>query len=491
MDNLKKFAPYVAIFVLILLIIFFTSQKNEMKNGALPNNFSTHADNLDEAIKNVPQIQFFTSLKEPLDLKIVDGKEFCFADYSFSVNNDATYMLDGGTMRLKIDGSKVTGKSVFAIAEKDAWITTYEGAVKDLDLKTNTRVLDVWEEQQSEGSTYPKENKKLILTGDNELVARKVCTEVGLKVERVVLGSEVETMSSDDLARTAEAVDVFAKLEPHHKERIIRSLRSKGHVVGYMGDGINDAPALRAADVGVSVDSAVDIAKEASDIILLEKNLLVLKAGVRDGRKVFGNIVKYIRMTASSNFGNMFSVVGASAFLPFLPMLPIQVITNNLMYDLSQVTIPTDGVDEEYLKKPRQWRINSIRKYILTLGPVSSLFDYATFALLAWGFAGLTNPALFRTGWFVESLLSQTLIIHIIRTNRVPFLQSRASATLIASSLLICALGVWLPFSSLAPALGFVPLPASYFGAVALLLLAYFALAHLAQRWFMRKFGDN
>ncbi len=167
MDNLKKFAPYVAIFVLILLIIFFTSQKNEMKNGALPNNFSTHADNLDEAIKNVPQIQFFTPLKEPLDLKIVDGKEFCFADYSFSVNNDATYMLDGGTMRLKIDGSKVTGKSVFAIAEKDAWITTYEGAVKDLDLKTNTRVLDVWEEQQSEGSTYPKENKKLILTGDN------------------------------------------------------------------------------------------------------------------------------------------------------------------------------------------------------------------------------------------------------------------------------------------------------------------------------------
>lgn len=331
----------------------------------------------------------------------------------------------------------------------------------------------------------------VILTGDNELVARKVCTEVGLKVERVVLGSEVETMNGDDLGRTAEAVDVFAKLEPHHKERIIRSLRSKGHVVGYMGDGINDAPALRAADVGVSVDSAVDIAKEASDIILLEKNLLVLRAGVRDGRKVFGNIVKYIRMTASSNFGNMFSVVGASAFLPFLPMLPIQVITNNLMYDLSQVTIPTDGVDEEYLKKPRQWRINSIRKYILTLGPVSSLFDFATFALLAWGFAGLTNPALFRTGWFVESLLSQTLIIHIIRTNRVPFLQSRASVTLTVSSLLICAFGVWLPFSSLAPALGFVPLPASYFGAVALLLLAYFALAHLAQRWFMRKFGDS
>jgi Mg2+-importing ATPase len=226
---------------------------------------------------------------------------------------------------------------------------------------------------------------------------------------------------------------VFAKLSPAHKERIIRALQQQGHVVGFLGDGINDAPALKAADVGISVDSAVDIAKESSDIILLKQSLLVLQEGVIEGRKVFGNIIKYIKMAASSNFGNMFSVVGASIFLPFLPMLPLQVLANNLLYDLSQTTIPTDDVDQEWLMKPRKWAIGEIRRFILFIGPISSIFDYATFFIMLYLFKSWTNAALFHTGWFIESLFTQTLIIHVIRTNKITIIQSMASLPLILS----------------------------------------------------------
>ena len=245
-----------------------------------------------------------------------------------------------------------------------------------------------------------------------------------LPVEHLLLGSQIEAMSETELAEAASATSVFARLAPAHKERIIRSLQSKGHVLGFMGDGINDAPALKAADVGISVDSAVDIAKESSDIILLENSLLILEQGVMEGRRVFGNIVKYIKMAASSNFGNMFSVVGASAFLPFLPMRPIQVLTNNLLYDFSQTTIPTDQVDADWLTKPRKWEIGGILRFILFIGPISSIFDYLTFFMMLYVFNCWHNPSLFQTGWFVESLFTQTLIIHIIRTNKIPFLQS-------------------------------------------------------------------
>ena len=329
-----------------------------------------------------------------------------------------------------------------------------------------------------------------ILTGDNELVTRKICQEVGLPIERVLLGHEIEAMSETELALAAEQATVFDKLEPNHKQRIIHALQSRGHVVGFLGDGINDAPGLKAADVGISVDSAVDIAKESSDIILLEKNLLVLRDGVREGRKIFGNITKYMRMAASSNFGNMLSVVGGSIFLPFLPMLPLQVLVNNLLYDFSQVSIPTDQVDEEYLRRPRQWRIDKLKHFILIMGPVSSIFDYATFLLMLYAFNAWANPALFHTGWFVESLLTQTLIIHIIRTNKIPFIQSRASWPLILTTILIVGIGIWLPWSPFADALGFVTLPPIYWLWLTIFMLAYFVLAQLVKRWFNQRYSN-
>jgi P-type Mg2+ transporter len=329
-----------------------------------------------------------------------------------------------------------------------------------------------------------------VLTGDNEIITAYICKEVGMPVEHLLLGSQIETMSETELAEAASATSVFARLAPAHKERIIRALQSKGHVLGFMGDGINDAPALKAADVGISVDSAVDIAKESSDIILLENSLLVLEQGVLEGRRVFGNIIKYIKMAASSNFGNMFSVVGASAFLPFLPMLPIQVLTNNLLYDFSQTTIPTDQVDADWLTKPRKWEIGKILRFILFIGPISSIFDYLTFFLMLYIFNCWHNPALFHTGWFVESLFTQTLIIHVIRTNKIPFIQSWASWPLILTSIIIVAAGAWLTVSPLANTLGFVPLPPLYWLYLAIMLLGYALLTQLVKTWFIRRFGE-
>jgi Mg2+-importing ATPase len=329
-----------------------------------------------------------------------------------------------------------------------------------------------------------------ILTGDNEIITAYICKEVGMPVEHLLLGSQVESMSETELAEAASATSVFARLAPAHKEHIIRALQSKGHVLGFMGDGINDAPALKAADVGISVDSAVDIAKESSDIILLENSLLILEQGVLEGRRVFGNIIKYIKMAASSNFGNMFSVVGASAFLPFLPMQPIQVLTNNLLYDFSQTTIPTDEVDAEWLIKPRKWEIGGILRFILFIGPISSIFDYLTFFMMLYVFNCWHNPNLFHTGWFVESLFTQTLIIHVIRTNKIPFLQSRASWPLILSSVIIVAVGSWLTVSPVAGALGFVPLPPLYWLLLAVVLVCYVVLTWAIKTWFYRRFGE-
>jgi Mg2+-importing ATPase len=329
-----------------------------------------------------------------------------------------------------------------------------------------------------------------ILTGDNDIVTRTICKQVGLEVDRILLGPEIEEMAEPELAQTAENTTVFAKLSPAHKERILRALQSNGHVVGFMGDGINDAPALKAADVGISVDSAVDIAKESSDIILLENSLLVLVQGVMEGRRVFGNIIKYIKMAASSNFGNMFSVVGGSIFLPFLPMLPIQVLVNNLLYDFSQTTIPTDEVDEEWLTKPRQWTIDKILRFILFIGPISSIFDYLTFFMMLYVFDCWQNPVLFHTGWFVESLFTQTLIIHVIRTNKIPFIESRASWPLILTSVIIVAAGAWLTISPLANTLGFVPLPPLYWLFLAIMLLSYALLTQVVKTWFIRRFGE-
>ncbi len=324
-----------------------------------------------------------------------------------------------------------------------------------------------------------------VITGDNDLVARKICKEVDLPTDCVMLGAEVERMSDSQLAEAAEAATLFARVSPADKQRIIQALQTRGHTVGFMGDGINDAPALRAADVGISVDTAVDIAKESADMILLEKSLLVLEEGVMEGRKVFANILKYIRMGASSNFGNMFSVLGASVFVPYLPMMPIQILTNNLLYDVSQTAIPTDDVDPDQISKPRPWDMGEITKFIVFIGPCSSVFDYTTYLMMLYVFHcwPVEQASLFQTGWFVESLLTQTLIIHVIRTSKIPFLQSRASWPLIATTAVIMLTGVLLPTSALGPYLGFTALPSLYWPLLVLTLVCYILLTQSVKTW--------
>ncbi len=331
--------------------------------------------------------------------------------------------------------------------------------------------------------------KVKILTGDNEVITRKICREVNLEPGEILLGGDLTRLSDTELAKVVDSTTVFAKLTPAQKERVVRALHVKSHVVGFLGDGINDSPALKAADVSISVDTAVDIAKESADIILLEKSLLVLQDGVIEGRRIFGNISKYIKMGASSNFGNMFSVVGASIFLPFLPMAPIQVLTNNLLYDFSQTAIPTDNVDEEFLANPRQWDISNIFRFMLFIGPISSIFDYATYGMMLFVFHAWTNPSLFQTGWFVESLLTQTLIIHIIRTARIPFIESHASPSLIATTITICAVGIVLPFTWAGAALGFIPVPWLYWPLVVSMLLVYAVVTHFVKVWFVKQWG--
>ncbi|MCE1195551.1 magnesium-translocating P-type ATPase [bacterium] len=343
-----------------------------------------------------------------------------------------------------------------------------------------------------------------VLTGDNGLVSQKVCAEVGIDASEAVSGGSLAALGREDFAAAVAKNALFYKLTPAQKEQIVHELRRQGNVVGYMGDGINDTAALKAADVGISVDSAVDIAKDSADIVLLEKSLLVLEEGIIEGRKIFANIIKYIRMGSSSNFGNMFSMLGASILLPFLPMMPLQILANNFLYDLSQTGIPMDSVDPELVAKPVSWDIRNIKRFMVSIGPISSLFDYATFALM-WFFFGARHwldpglgaaardslASLFQTGWFVESLLTQTLIVHIIRTKRIPFVQSRASAPMLLATLLIAATGVILPYSPLAGYLGLVPLPGIYWVWIAGFLVLYSTITHKVKRWFIRRFeGD-
>jgi Mg2+-importing ATPase len=330
-----------------------------------------------------------------------------------------------------------------------------------------------------------------VITGDNEAVTRKICSEVGLDVAHSALGRDIEELDDAALDAMVVRTTVFAKMSPLQKARVVKSLQRMGHTVGFLGDGINDAPALREADVGISVDTATDIAKESADIILLEKNLMVLEEGVIEGRITFGNIMKYIKMTASSNFGNVFSVLVASAFLPFLPMLPLQILVQNLLYDLSQLSIPFDRMDEEYLRKPRKWDAGDIGRFMVWIGPVSSIFDITTFYLM-WHFFGANNVAhqsLFQSGWFIEGLLSQTLIVHMIRTRRVPFLQSVASAPVLALTSLIIVVGMLIPFTSFGAKINMTPLPGIYFAWLALTLVCYCVLTQLVKLVYIRRYG--
>lgn len=330
-----------------------------------------------------------------------------------------------------------------------------------------------------------------VLTGDNERVTAKICREVGLQQQGLLVGNDIEAMDDVTLAAAVETTNVFARLTPAHKERIVRLLKGNGHVVGFMGDGINDAPALRAADIGISVDSAVDIAKEAADIILLEKSLMVLEEGVLEGRRTFANMLKYIKMTASSNFGNVFSVLVASAFIPFLPMLPMHLLVQNLLYDISQIAVPFDNVDPEMLEKPQKWQPGEVGRFMLFFGPISSLFDIITFVMM-WYLFGANNEGaqtLFQSGWFIVGLLTQTLVVHMIRTPKLPFLQSRAAWPLMVMTVLIMAVGIFLPMGPLAHYFKLEPLPGLYFALLPVILLAYMALTQAMKRFYIRRYG--
>jgi len=447
--------------------------------------------------KGAPEAVFAKCTHFESDGEILPMEPILVGDLVQQVND----LSEDGFRVLAVATKKLGEQSTFTKADESGLVLT--GYLAFLDPPKETAIKAIAALRQH-GITVK------VLTGDNDLVTRKVCTEVGIHAEKILLGSRVETLTNEQLAKEVETMDVFARLSPAHKKRVVQALQHNKHVVGFMGDGINDAPALRAADVGLSVDNAVDIAKESADMILLEKNLMVLEEGVIEGRKVFANILKYIRMGASSNFGNMFSVLGASAWLPFLPMQPIQVLTNNLLYDFSQVPIPTDNVGEQFIAKPRPWQMGEIAKFIIFIGPISSIFDYTTYALMWFYFKcsnlGLAAPmelaarfanaadadhtyaaSLFSTGWFVESLMTQTLIVHVIRTNQIPFIQSRASWQLTMTTFAIMGIGMWLPFSPLARYLGFVPLPLQFWPFLLVTLVCYVGLTQLIKMWMVRK----
>ncbi|MCL2459085.1 MAG: magnesium-translocating P-type ATPase [Desulfobulbus sp.] len=406
--------------------------------------------------------------------------------------------------KLNAEGFRVLGiayrefsaeKSVFTVEDESRLVLLGYIAFFDPPKVSATEALEI----------LPKAGVTVkVLTGDNGLITRTVCRNVGLTVQQMISGAELAALDQPQFSQAVQECNVFVKLTPTQKEQIVRELRHCGHVVGFMGDGINDAPALKAADVGISVDSGVDVAKEAADIVLLEKSLLVLEEGIMEGRRVFANIIKYIRMGSSSNFGNMFSVVGASYLFPFLPMLPVQILANNLLYDLSQTSIPTDTVDEEQIAQPLKWNIDNIKRFMVCIGPVSSLFDYATFALMWFVFdcSKYLAPGvlpeqqeqwarLFQTGWFVESLLTQTLIVHIIRTRRIPFFQSIASLPMTMTTLAVMAVGAWLPYSPFAGDLGLVALPPTYWAWITAFLIGYGAMTHGVKTWFIHRYGGN
>lgn len=329
-----------------------------------------------------------------------------------------------------------------------------------------------------------------ILSGDNDAVVRTIARQVGIDTRHAVTGMELAAMSEEEQQKAVRESNVFSKLTPIQKTQIITLLQEQQNTVGFLGDGINDAAALRQSDIGISVDSAVDIAKESADIILLEKDLMVLEDGVLEGRKTFGNITKYIKMTASSNFGNMFSVMAASAFLPFLPMLPIHLLIQNLLYDVSQTTIPFDRMDAEYLRKPRKWDASDLSRFMIFVGPISSIFDIVTYLVMWYVFScnSLEHQTLFQSGWFIEGLLSQTLIVHMIRTRKIPFIQSCASWQVTGLTFLIMAIGILIPFTPFGTSIGLQPLPLEYFPWLAGILLSYCVLTQLVKNWYIKRF---
>ena len=387
--------------------------------------------------------------------------------------------------KLSADGYRALGVAFRKVEKQDAYAVAAE---QDMTLAGFAAFLDPPKEGIVAVLEALKKNgvSVVIMTGDNQYVTQKVAHDVGLAADRMVTGSQVDTMDDAALAYQAEHGAIFARVSPEQKNRVILGLKARGHVVGYIGDGINDAPSLHTADVGISVMNGVDVAKDAAKIILLEKDLAVLNEGVMEGRRCFANIMKYIIMGTSSNFGNMFSMAAASLFLKFLPMLPTQILLNNFLYDTSQIAVPGDNVDPALLHKPKRWQIGFIRQFMTIIGPISSIYDFLTFGVLLWWFHAATNAPLFRTGWFVESLATQTLVVFVIRTAGSPF-RSRPSGQLLFSVAAVSVLGAVLPYTPLGPLLGFTPIPLSLLGAISLLALTYLILVQAVKTWFYRR----
>ncbi len=419
-------------------------------------------------------------------------------DKQLHIETDKIIAMDAAVRKTILNTSKKLNEEglrvlLVAIKEFDDRALTY--SIEDEKDMTLTGFIGFLDPAKPSAKTAIEALQKLgvrikVLTGDNEIVTKKICRDVGIDFNKILLGKDLENMSDELLQHQIEDVSIFAKLSPIQKSRVVKLLQAKGHTVGFMGDGINDAAALREADVGISVDTAVDIAKESADIILLEKDLMVLRKGVIYGRRTFGNIIKYIKMTASSNFGNMFSMLGASAFLPFLPMLPVQILVQNLLYDVSQTSIPWDRMDEDFLETPKKWDASGITKFMLYIGPISSIFDYATFFVMFYFFKANSSEhqSLFQSGWFIEGLLSQTLIVHMIRTRKIPFIQSWATAPVVALTSIIMLIGIAIPFSPFAAAIKLQTLPLSYFPWLIAILTSYCLLTQLVKNWFIKKF---
>jgi Mg2+-importing ATPase len=387
--------------------------------------------------------------------------------------------------KLSGDGFRTLGVAVKKVEQQGAYTVASE---KEMTLAGFAAFLDPPKEGIVAVLQALKDNGVgvIIMTGDNQYVTQKVAHDVGLATDRIVTGDQLDAMDDAALAYQAEHGAIFARVSPEQKNRVILGLKTRGHVVGYIGDGINDAPSLHTADVGISVMNGVDVAKDAAKIILLEKDLGVLNDGVTEGRRCYANIMKYIIMSTSSNFGNMFSMAAASLFLPFLPMLPTQILLNNFLYDTSQVAVPGDNVDPALLHRPKRWQIAFIRQFMLIIGPISSLYDFLTFGVLLWLFHAAANAPLFRTGWFVESLATQTLVVFVIRTAGNPF-KSRPSRPLLAGVVIISLFGAVLPYTGLGTLMGFTPIPMALLGAIALLALTYLMLVQAVKTWFYRR----
>lgn len=487
---------------------FQTGLKNMMDKAILAHCKELHFENLEQEYLKVDEIPFdFNRRRMSVVIEDTKGKRqiitkgaieeilsICrYAEWQGEVL-PVTDELKEKLLRLGTD-LNLQGMRVLGVAQK-SWVEKADSfAVEDeseMVLIGYLAFLDPPKTSAASAIRALSENgvEVKVLTGDNPLITQNVCRQIGLDTQHILLGHEIEDMSNEELERAVRQTHIFAKLTPLQKSRVITSLQALDHTVGFLGDGINDAAALRQSDIGISVDTAVDIAKESADIILLEKDLMVLEQGVIEGRKIFGNITKYIKMTASSNFGNMFSVLAASAFLPFLPMLPIHLLIQNLLYDISQITIPFDHVDREYLNKPRKWDASDLKRFMIRIGPISSLFDILTY-LLMWYIFKCTTPdsqSLFQSGWFIEGLLSQTLIVHMIRTRKIPFIQSRASLPVMLTTFAVMAVGVVIPFTGLGASIGLVPLPWSYFPWLVGILLAYCFLTQFVKNRYILKY---